>query len=548
MSGRLIVFEGPDGVGKSTLADELRLALQQRGETCLLLAFPGKRPDTLGEFVYEIHHRQDNSIDPSAMQILHVAAHVDAIQGTIKPALEAGTTVILDRFYWSTIAYGLTAGVDEETLRLIIEVERRFWNGLIPDILFFIDREEPYRKDWDELTFATLRTKYHSIVEDCSEFKISTISNEGTVPSIVMQLLEKLDGTRPIAQTKDAEQPVLFSPDATERSRQFSENFLKKLHPLKPSPVFATYWYFAAERQRILFKRLDNENAPYTSDPILQMHRFTNAYRASDRVSQYLIKEVAYKGSQSPEELFLRVLLFKIFNKIDTWEFITRTFGPITVGSFNVDKLDKLFTEAKHEGAAIFSGAYIMPSRSGSLNSPRKHRNYLELLQMMLNDGLPGKIKKTDSLADLFDVLRDQPLFGDFLAFQFAIDLNYTNLTSHEESEFVVAGPGARSGIKKCFADRAGLSDEQIIRETCAVQQEAFNDLGLDFKDLFGRKLQLIDCQNLFCETDKYARHAHPLVAGIGDRTRIKQVYRQSSKPLTLWFPPKWGLNEKLPK
>src|SRR5665213_109406 len=46
-----------------------------------------------------------------------------------------------------------------------------------------------------------------------------------------------------------------------------------------------------------------------------------------------------------------------------------------------------------------------------------------------------------------------------------------------------------------------------------------FSRLGLKFRSLFGRPLQLIDCQNLFCEVDKYARYAHPEVIGVTGRT-----------------------------
>ena len=52
---------------------------------------------------------------------------------------------------------------------------------------------------------------------------------------------------------------------------------------------FACYWSFAAERQRMYYRRLAGCSGPLTEDPVLAGNRFTNAYRASDRVSQYLI-------------------------------------------------------------------------------------------------------------------------------------------------------------------------------------------------------------------------------------------------------------------
>ena len=77
-------------------------------------------------------------------------------------------------------------------------------------------------------------------------------------------------------------------------------------------------------------------------------------------------------------------------------------------------------------------------------------------------------------------------------------------------------------------------------------QEREFERLGIKFQSLWGRRLQLIDCQNLFCEVDKYARVAHPDVAGISGRTRIKQKFSPTG-PLDLpWYPPKWGINSKI--
>jgi 5-hmdU DNA kinase-like protein len=109
-------------------------------------------------------------------------------------------------------------------------------------------------------------------------------------------------------------------------------------------------------------------------------------------------------------------------------------------------------------------------------------------------------------------------------------------------------GPGARCGIRKCFADTGGLNETEIIKMVTDRQQEEFSRLNLDFKSLWGRKLQLIDCQNIFCETDKYARIAHPEFSGEKDRTRIKQKFRMNSELIHYWFPPKWGLNHVISK
>ena len=75
-------------------------------------------------------------------------------------------------------------------------------------------------------------------------------------------------------------------------------------------------------------------------------------------------------------------------------------------------------------------------------------------------------------------------------------------------------------------------------------QDEQFARLDLSFPRLFGRRLQPIDCQNLFCEISKYARVAHPEVIGIARRTRIKQTYAPSGTPLAPpFFPPRWSIS-----
>ena len=71
---------------------------------------------------------------------------------------------------------------------------------------------------------------------------------------------------------------------------------LGHLAPAKVSEVYETYWRFAAERQAVFFRRVRGERPPWTDDRVLAIHKFTNAYRASDRVSQYLIRNVIYRN------------------------------------------------------------------------------------------------------------------------------------------------------------------------------------------------------------------------------------------------------------
>jgi hypothetical protein len=306
------------------------------------------------------------------------------------------------------------------------------------------------------------------------------------------------------------------------------------------TPVFETYWRFAKARQDIFMHRASGAAPPYTDDPILSVHRFTNTYRASDRVSQYLIRHVLYEGEQSAEEIFFRAFVFKLFNRIDTWNTLLDTVGTISWKNYHFETYAGVLDAMLARGQCIYSAAYIMPSPKFS--EARKHRNHLRLIEHMMRTDAPQRVADARSLQEVFTLLRAYPSLGDFLAFQFTIDLNYSAMIDFPERAFVVAGPGARDGIRKCFADMAGLTEADVIFAMTDLADREFEGLGLAFQTLWGRRLQPIDCQNIFCEVDKYARVKHPEFSGDSGRQRIKQKFRPNGEPLPQWYPPKWEL------
>jgi hypothetical protein len=322
----------------------------------------------------------------------------------------------------------------------------------------------------------------------------------------------------------------------------------KKLKP-KPSIVYNTYWRFAAERQNIFFKRFNGEAFPWSKDSILNQYKFTNVYRAADRVSQYLIKDVIYKGDQSPDEIFFRLILFKIFNRISTWEFLQEELGELSWKKYSFKKYDKLLLELLNNKVSIYSAAYIMASGRSTFGFERKHQNHLKLVEKMIKEEVPYRLQECKKMDSAYNLLLSYPTIGEFLSYQYVTDINYSPLTRFSEMSFVKAGPGAKDGIAKCFKDFGDYSFEDIIKMMADNQEVEFERLGLDFNTLWGRKLQLIDCQNIFCEVGKYARVAHPEIVDYSHRTRIKQKFSVSSKdPIEFYFPPKWGINHLINK
>jgi hypothetical protein len=310
---------------------------------------------------------------------------------------------------------------------------------------------------------------------------------------------------------------------------------------LRTTPVFDTYWRFAAARQAIYEARRRGFPAPWTSDPILRRYRFTNCYRAADRVSQYLISAVSYAGPQEPKEIVFRTLLFKVFNRISTWQLLTAALGEVSWREYDFARYDRVLGRAFAHGQRLYSAAYVVPPPAQG--EARKHSNHLRLVELMMRSGITDRVILAGSMRAAFEALREYQGIGDFLAYQYLIDLNYSTVLDYDEMEFVVPGPGARDGIRKCFGTLAGGIESEIIRYMADHQEHHFARLGLQFRGLNGRPLQLIDCQNLFCEVDKYARVAHPEIAGHSGRSRIKQLYHPLTEPVHAWFPPKWGIN-----
>ena len=312
-----------------------------------------------------------------------------------------------------------------------------------------------------------------------------------------------------------------------------------------PTEVYDTYWRFAAERQAVYFRRLADPLGPWSDDPIINEYRFTNAYRVTDRVSQYLIRNVQYDParSQLPAEVFFRTLLFKIFNRVETWEALEQDLGPICSQNAPLDRISEILDRQISQGERVYSAAYIMPSPA--FGHRRKHANHLALLDRMMRDALPCALASAQSLESAYQMILSYPGVGPFLAFQYCIDLNYSVLMNFDEADFVVAGPGALDGITKCFHDARSYDPSSIIHWMVARQDEEFDRLHLAFDGLFGRPLQPIDCQNVFCEVSKYARLAHPEVPGKSGRKRIKQRYKPTThtSPEHPFFPPKWHLD-----
>jgi thymidylate kinase len=115
--GCVVVLEGLDATGKSTQHEMMERACMGMGHGSTPLFDPAplflhmpSAGTAVGEAIYKMTEDMGKELDPLARQFLHLASHAQSVEQMIKPAIKEGQPVILDRWWWSTIAYGWYGG------------------------------------------------------------------------------------------------------------------------------------------------------------------------------------------------------------------------------------------------------------------------------------------------------------------------------------------------------------------------------------------------------------------------------------------------------
>ncbi len=201
--GRFITFEGGEGCGKSTQVKRLAAALEAKGVKVLLTREPGGT--RLAEMIRTL--LKDETEDPPvdrAELLLFLAARAQLVRNVIRPALDAGTWVLSDRFSDSTIAYqGYGRGLSVDFVKAANEFA---CEGLTPDLTFLLDvepsvaaqrmrgREAATNTSADRIEragddfHARLRRGFHELAE-ANPSRIVTIDATGTPEEVARRIL-----------------------------------------------------------------------------------------------------------------------------------------------------------------------------------------------------------------------------------------------------------------------------------------------------------------------------------------------------------------------
>ena len=152
-------------------------------------------------------------------------------------------------------------------------------------------------------------------------------------------------------------------------------------------------------------------------------------------------------------------------------------------------------------------------------------------------DNVIGRMLEARDQQECFEVIRSVRGISDFLAYQIFVDCTYIPEFPFSENEFVVAGPGAKMGLRLVFRESDGLTDEELIfflrdwqdyilQAIDGSSNKKFSPVGL-FSDLpmHDRYLNVMCIENCLCEFSKFYRVHN----GLG---RPRNLYRQSEDPM----------------
>jgi hypothetical protein len=283
------------------------------------------------------------------------------------------------------------------------------------------------------------------------------------------------------------------------------------------------------------FNFASSRSISWTEDPILRDYHFCNTFRVLDKGCQYLIKEVIEKGPQTPDEVVFRVILFDLFTKIETWELLKSSVGPLSWKTYNRDRYAKVLRRAKNDGITLYTRAFIKPAPKFS--SPDNFMNHLYFLEHLMDNLFPSRLLGAKYMDDVYEYLIGFPSMGPFTAYQLMLGLSYTNVLNFHANDFAVAGPGSVSGANKLFGEanmKKGRAldprfDEEVMRYMAENQEYHFKRLGLNFSGLGPQKLlmSIVDIEHMLCEVDKYSREAHKQLKG--KRKNLDRRYKPSA-------------------
>ena len=272
------------------------------------------------------------------------------------------------------------------------------------------------------------------------------------------------------------------------------------------------YFYWIHERETIrLNKEVERNPQPWTDDPILQKFKFCQVFREEDRTTRWFKRHIRNPWRDDPEVLMATVI-FRWFNFIETGRTLIRH-------NLHIEWDRKKAIEEITKQDKWVTGAYIVKTP----NRMDKVTGVAECISHMWSDRekLVERILTTKSLEKSWEILRDYPYMGPFMAYEVITDLRHTYLLQDAEDilTWANAGPGAMRGLNRLagrdldFCRRTHPWNDEM-RNLWEISRERLNPNLIDLN-----RFEMREIEGGLCEFEKYSRI-------LNEEGRTRSVYK----------------------
>ncbi|EST08335.1 Chromo domain protein [Kalmanozyma brasiliensis GHG001] len=342
--------------------------------------------------------------------------------------------------------------------------------------------------------------------------------------------IDELESKRPRLDLAASTQPAESSTQTASSSsnREGEVTILAGLHLPLNEEVFKTFFQYAHDRHDAFLKRKEgNSQEDWTTDPVLRSTKFANVFRVLDRSTQYVLTNVVQDGPQDQREVCFRIILFRSFARISTYEVIKSALGGApTLAGFSPAAYENILLPHIGAGNPVYGSSYFIPAPR-DFKTQYPFQSTLRLIQLMIRTGLPEKLAELHHMRDAHSLLVTCPGLGPFLAMQLLLDLNLSEHFDFNEEEFAACGPGSRAGLVEIFGKYVSGFELDAMRWIQANQDHYWAKYGIaNVPHLCpARKpgLNVVDIEHTLCEVFKYRRakgrmEATPAVGRSGRR------------------------------
>lgn len=266
---------------------------------------------------------------------------------------------------------------------------------------------------------------------------------------------------------------------------------------------------YVSERYKIhLLKDVQGKPFPWTNNRILSQYRFTNVRREQDKNSKYLLKMMKEHGNMLTYNMFCNIVLFRLFNKIETMECLG---GWVDFENYDSNQVRERLLSVP-EDFTYHTNAYMCSGMKKEFNRyfPEEDMRVMNIPNVVEHFGndIYQDVCSASSPQDVIDAFKAVNGINNFIAYQIFVDLTYLDNFPWSENEFVLSGPGCSKGLNYLFRNKDGLTDEELLfwlRDNCPITREWCREHMTDLP-MEDRYMNVMSLENCMCELSKYMK------------------------------------------